>query len=702
LCQYWISRKYLVVQSKNNMSVSTICTDNEKDAAVSTSDVFFEISRKTNDLSSIEYLKTLLDILTEHLQMEFGSIYEVIREGQYSLVNLVDSHVKNNTLQINSLSNSALTFLMQERCYAYSSDDAPDDNIIRPAAPELNSLLSLCLPDAEKKTIGLLVFASSYTKKVSDEDKKLIELFSSRIGVELERFRLQFSLEYANDQSRYISDLSRDMIWNIDADGIYTYVNRACFEIYGYEPEDMLGQHYSSFIHKSMLDEFNKLIEKNKKDDDVHKLITQHQSRNGFPVKLICTTKALRDRNGELTGVTGTSTDITEFIRSQLLFKSNNELFSSVLSRLPVIFLRINEDAKIIDIRGRGLGRLSVKDHDWVDKSVYGLFKGKDKEINSVLAGDTVSFEISGTADGKFWAFFVSIFFDSWTGFGAIGFCVDITEQKLNEEKLEKLLNEKRELNQRLVTIQEEERSNLARELHDEFGQSITAVKSLAKAITAFSGDQYSETRSLSNSIVDLSGKLYEVVNDMMRRLRPEILDTLGLKPAIKNCVERSQLEIEGIKCNTNFSGDFSSLDEVVTITVYRIVQECLTNISKYAMASNVDIEISRKIIKGQERRQRNVYPDQKATNVEMSVRDVLTITITDDGVGMNVEEALKKKEHRNRMGLIGIEERLIALDGSLNIISKPYEGVRIEATIELSVTDIVPKQEKIKSKEAL
>lgn len=652
--------------------------------AASSSEEFFQISLQTQDLSSIEYIKKLLEKLSAFMGMEYVSIYELMREGQYSLVNLVDAGIGVDQLNINDLDHSSLDYLLQETCFVTSEIMSDRHQNIRKAVGSVKTLVTLCIPDSRQKTIGLMLLASASAKMVDQEQLQLLKLFRSRLGAELERFRLQFALEYSKDQSRYITEHSRDMIWNIDTDGFYTYVNPACYEIYGYNPDEMIGKHYSEFIHRNMINEFDVLIENNKKDEEVHKLITQHQSRNGFPVKLICTTRSLRDKNGVITGIAGTSTDITEFIRSQILNKNNNELFSKVLSRLPVIFFRVNEDGQIIDIRGKGLRRLNVEDMDWVDKSSYGLFRNRDKEINAVLNGETASFEISGTAGGEFWSFFVSMFFDSWTGFGAIGFCVDITEQRLNEDKLEKLLSEKRELNQQLVKIQEEERRSLARELHDEFGQSITAVKSLAKAITGIGDDQYSETRSLSNSIVDLSAKLYEVVNDMMRRLRPEILDTLGLEAALKNCVERSQLELEGINCNLTLTGELSTLDEVVNITIYRIVQECLTNISKYAMASNVDVAISRETIKSHERRQRFDYLHQDDKDISDIKIDLLTICIKDDGVGMDVKEAMKKKEHRNRMGLKGIEERVTALDGHLDVISEPYKGVKIVAQIDV------------------
>lgn len=677
------------------MSVSRIDDRKNSVPKLSLADLFLSISLQTGDQQGFNFLESLIQHLTIHMNMEFSAIYEIVREGKYSLSKLIEyKHQNKKNEELHNLNAKSVNFLIQDESIVCLRGEIADNTVFQ-NLPDVKSLVSICLRDNEQKVSGILIFGSRQLTEVSDVFIRLLKLFKPRIESELDRFRLQFALEYSRDQSRYISDHSRDMIWSIDNDGIYTYVNRACYDIYGYEPDEMIGQHYSKFINKKLTSEFDDHIEKTRHDNNVHKLITQHQSSKGYPVKLICTTKTLHDRNGQINGISGTSTDITEFIRSQILFKNNNELFSKVLSRLPVIFFRINEDANIIDIRGRGLARLGVNDMEWIDKSSYGLFVGKDAEINAVLAGGTVSFESHGTLSNQPWSFFVSMFFDSWTGFGAIGFCVDITEQKLNEDKLAKLLNEKRHLNQRLVEIQEEERRNLARELHDEFGQSITAVKSLAKAITAFSGNQYSETRSLSNSIVDLSGKLYEVVNDMMRRLRPEILDTLGLKAAIKNCIERSQLELEGVNCEVFFSGDLTSLDEVITISVYRIVQECLTNISKYAMASNVKIEISRKIIKNENRRSREDPSEQYDKTDKVSIRDVLLVTIQDDGIGMDVEQALKKKEHGNRMGLIGIKERLIALDGNLEITSSLYHGVRIEAEMDIAAAKVVPVKNK-------
>lgn len=644
-------------------------------SSMSKADLYLHISEQVNHYTGLEYLKKLVTVLVNDLNLDCSYIYEVSREAKYNLFTLAECQQDKNLIK--ELKSNLITHLIQNDCYHQNHTD--DTSIMQ--FEELSNLgffNSVCLYDSNKKSIGLLILANSIPIDDSKLISDLLMLFSCRVASELDRFRLQFSLEYTRDQSRYISDHSRDMIWNINKEGVYTYVNKACYDIYGYDANEMIGQPYSKFIHANLLEEFDQLISTTIKDDEVHKLITQHETNKGYPVKLICTTKTLHNNNGEVVGVSGTSTDITEFIRSQVLFKNNNELFSKVLFQLPVIFFRINEDANIIDIRGRGLKRLGVEDMEWVDKSCYGLFIGKDKQINSVLSGGTESFESSGVVAGEPWAFFVSMFFDSWSGFGAIGFCVDISEQKNNEKKLEELLNEKRELNQRLVTIQEEERQNLARELHDEFGQSITAVKSLAKAITKFSGDQYSETRSLSNSIVDLSGKLYEVVNDMMRRLRPEILDTLGLEEAVKNCIDRSHLEIEGVSCNVEFIGDVSSLDEIVNITVYRVIQECLTNISKYAMASNVKIVISRNQLEVDHRK-------SSQSSINKIIKDVLLITIEDDGVGMDVNKSLVKTIHKNRMGLQGIEERLVALGGSLVITSKLNEGVKIKAEMMLS-----------------
>jgi glucose-6-phosphate-specific signal transduction histidine kinase len=221
--------------------------------------------------------------------------------------------------------------------------------------------------------------------------------------------------------------------------------------------------------------------------------------------------------------------------------------------------------------------------------------------------------------------------------------------------------------------------------LHDELGQSITAVKSLATVIATTTGTQTKEIRNLAYSIIDLSGRLYDVVNNIMQRLRPDIIDSMDFNESINNCIVRSQLEAIGVNCDLNINGDINDLDEVVKITIFRIVQECLTNISKYAMASNVSIHIQR----GPE------YCNLTSTTGHSTVqrdynehlpekRDAVKIEIIDDGVGMDVNEVVSNDVHAKRHGLQGIHERVTAMGGTLIISGNLGKGVKIQAVLLL------------------
>ena len=253
------------------------------------------------------------------------------------------------------------------------------------------------------------------------------------------------------------------------------------------------------------------------------------------------------------------------------------------------------------------------------------------------------------------------------------------------EEQLVELLNNNRKLAQKLVEVEEDERRALARELHDELGQSITAVKSLATVITASAGNNYNEIRSLANSIIDLSGQLYEVVNNIMQRLRPDIIDGLDFSESIRNCIVRSQLETAGVNCTLEYSGNINNLEEVLKVTIYRIVQECLTNISKHAMASNVCVKIHRGMDDGDFIGEKYIDPVFSGNSGKhKSKRDIVQIEISDDGIGMHVEEKMATGKQAKRHGLQGINERVTAMGGMLEISAKPGRGVRVKVVLVL------------------
>jgi len=220
------------------------------------------------------------------------------------------------------------------------------------------------------------------------------------------------------------------------------------------------------------------------------------------------------------------------------------------------------------------------------------------------------------------------------------------------EEKSRKLLAENRRLVHTSLEVQEEERKHLARELHDELGQCITAIQADAESIRDISAGRDARTEASAGAILDVSSRIYDVVHSMMTRLRPSILDDLGLVAALNDDISAWMQRNPETMCTLNATGQLDKLGERINIAVYRIIQECLTNVTKHADARNVTIDLTGEI-------------------------DRLLLRIEDDGSGMPVTAPA------GGLGLIGMRERVEALSGVFRT-GMAAKGFLIEISIPL------------------
>jgi signal transduction histidine kinase len=212
---------------------------------------------------------------------------------------------------------------------------------------------------------------------------------------------------------------------------------------------------------------------------------------------------------------------------------------------------------------------------------------------------------------------------------------------------------ENRLLSQKCLMVQEDERRSLARELHDELGQCLNAIKLDAVAIRGMTHGKQPEIETSASAIVDLSGHVYDVVRDIMQRLRPAALDALGLHDAVAHLFGQWRRRNPAVECSFVASGDLSGLGEVMNITVYRLVQECLTNIAKHAGATHVTVTL------------------------EWRGAEVLVV-VSDDGRGMDLQA------RRMGLGLVGLRERVEALHGHLQLASGPGKGLEVRARLPI------------------
>lgn len=230
----------------------------------------------------------------------------------------------------------------------------------------------------------------------------------------------------------------------------------------------------------------------------------------------------------------------------------------------------------------------------------------------------------------------------------------DITERKL-AEIAEKKLEETRLFTQVIQKHIEDERRSLARELHDELGQYVTAIKTFAVAIANKAKIQMPEVEASANVIVGAANQIYDGMHNIIRQLRPGSLDNLGLSETLNDAVNSWQKQNPNLQFHLKLQGKLDNLGETININIYRIVQEAVTNAIRHSQATQLDISLK--------------------------MDKFIQLTIVDDGVGMNID----KVDQMQHFGLLGVRERAQALNGLFDLVSQPGEGTMISVTIPIS-----------------
>ena len=234
-------------------------------------------------------------------------------------------------------------------------------------------------------------------------------------------------------------------------------------------------------------------------------------------------------------------------------------------------------------------------------------------------------------------------------------------ELSLRRNELESLILKARAGRRRLqilsrkrIEVQEAERGGIARELHDEIGQALTAIKINLQAAMGVS-----EAQSVAEYLkegIEVVERVLQQVRNLSLDLRPSMLDDLGLTASLRWYLDR-QSQASGIKIV--FMGDPSikRLPQEVETTCYRIVQEALTNVIRHARASEVRIEVA-------------------------PVNKGLELVIRDNGMGFDLSEAMEHARAGESSGLLGMEERALLAGGEINIKSRSGKGTEIRVVI--------------------
>lgn len=246
----------------------------------------------------------------------------------------------------------------------------------------------------------------------------------------------------------------------------------------------------------------------------------------------------------------------------------------------------------------------------------------------------------------------------------------DRTGNAVNQlvSNLEKTLSDRQRLAFKLINVQEQERRFLTRELHDEFGQCLAGLQVNASSIVQTANEKCPELIPESQNISNITSHMMDILHDMLLHLRPTDIDTLGLSTGLTSLVSNWNSSNSGkIHCELNIEGYIDDIPEPIPSNIFRIIQECLSNVSKHSRATIAKITLKR------------------PTATEGTDEDKIILTVIDDGIA-----SINSFHDSTGIGLLGINERVDALGGEFMLQNNSPLGLIVNVTIPLHSNSII------------
>ena len=484
--------------------------------------------------------------------------------------------------------------------------------------------------------------------------------------------------EEAQTRLAAIVESSDDAIVSKSLDGIITSWNKAAERMFGYTANEAIGQPIYLIIPTDREDEEKNILERIGRGERIDHFQTLRRHKNGTLLDVSVTISPLRDSSGRIVGASKVARDITAQRRNEQALRESEQRYQTVTDASPVMIWMSGIDQLCyyfnkgwLDFVGRTLDQEAGK--GWLEH-VHADDRDRCVQVYVSSFDARRPFEMEYRLrhhSGRYrWIFDRGVprFKPDGTFEGFVGACLDIHDRKSATERI-RIADQAL----RLMKLLDEERRHIARELHDSAGQTLTVLGLTLAQLVQRAEAIAPELAREGREIEEVVQQLHREIRTTSYLLHPPLLDETGLKSALRwyvqGVAERSEIAID-----LDIAEDFGRLPADMELAIFRIVQECLTNIHRHAESKIAYIRVARE--------KASVY-----------------LEIRDQGKGISPERLVEIQTQGSGVGIAGIRERLRQFQAELKIESNA-SGTTVSASIPIpnpsSLADFEPLQKAV------
>jgi len=512
---------------------------------------------------------------------------------------------------------------------------------------------------------GSTLWTENVVKGLRDENGRLVGILGVARNIS-ERKRAEQMLRESERKHRTLVTSINDVVYSLDADGAVTYISPQVETLGGIRPHEIVGRPFSDFVHHEDVSRIAQSWERLKRGVMEPSVFRVRDAAGR--VRHVRTSSRPLFEQGLFAGATCSMADITELVETGQALRESEEKYRALFEQSVDAISLAAPDGRILEANSAWFNLFGHEPDDLATlnaRNTYAQPSERDAFLKRIAVSDVVTDEIAiRRKDGTVLDVARSVKVRRGPNGEVIGYQSvfhDITQQKRATEALTDSEHRMRELASYLENAREKERTALARDLHDQCGQSLTALRFDLETIMQRLRAIDSEASGNLAASIGLVDRLAEEVRSLSAELRPGMLDDLGLCAAIEWHVGRFS-ERTAIPCELSLPEDDTAVPEFHATVIYRILQELLTNVARHSQATKVKIRL--------ERSDNN-----------------LVLTVEDNGKGIDKKHINSK----DSLGLLGIRERVRPLGGGMVIGETRGKGTTVVVQLPLGQSDPSP-----------